>query len=251
LKTVDDTAAPPAVVDSSSVLFERLARDPGVDVDKLERLMAMWERNEGRVSESAFNAAMSVAQDELRPVAADAENPQTRSRYASYTALDRAVRPVYARNGFALSFDTGDSPLPEHIRVLCYVSHRGGHSRTHHVDMPADGKGAKGGDVMTKTHAAGAAMSYGQRYLLKLIFNIAVGEDKDGNKPPQPKGIAPDGFEKWWAHMQDVAKKGVSALEPAWEVTDIKTKNYVMNHCRVEWIALKQSAAEVDRQARR
>jgi hypothetical protein len=37
---------------------------------------------------------------------------------------------------------------------------------------------------MTKTHAAGSAMSYGQRYLLKLIFNIAIGvdpDDDDGN----------------------------------------------------------------------
>jgi hypothetical protein len=49
--------------------------------------------------------------------------------------------------------------------------------------MPSDGKGAKGGDVMTKTHATGAAESYGMRYLLKMIFNIAIGEeDNDGNK---------------------------------------------------------------------
>ena len=34
---------------------------------------------------------------------------------------------------------------------------------------------------MTKTHATGSAMTYGQRYLLKMIFNIAVGEDDDGN----------------------------------------------------------------------
>ncbi len=52
--------------------------------------------------------------------------------------------------------------------------------------MPADGKGAKGGDVMTKTHATGAAASYGARYLLKGIFNIAVGDDdRDGNAPPE------------------------------------------------------------------
>jgi hypothetical protein len=47
--------------------------------------------------------------------------------------------------------------------------------------MPADGKGAKGGDVMTKTHATGSAIQYGMRYLLKMIFNIAVGDDDDGN----------------------------------------------------------------------
>ena len=48
--------------------------------------------------------------------------------------------------------------------------------------MDISGKGAKGGDVMTKTHAAGSAMTYGMRYLLKLIFNVAIGEeDNDGN----------------------------------------------------------------------
>ena len=30
-----------------------------------------------------------------------------------------------------------------------------------------------------KTHAVGAGMSYGMRYLLKMIFNIAIGEDDD------------------------------------------------------------------------
>ena len=48
--------------------------------------------------------------------------------------------------------------------------------------MPADGKGAKGGNVMSLTHATGAAAGYGMRYLLKMIFNIAIGEeDTDGN----------------------------------------------------------------------
>ena len=48
--------------------------------------------------------------------------------------------------------------------------------------MPADGKGAQGRDVMTRTHATGSAVSYGRRYLLLMIFNIAVGgEDDDGN----------------------------------------------------------------------
>jgi hypothetical protein len=48
--------------------------------------------------------------------------------------------------------------------------------------MPADGKGARGNDVMTKTHATGSAVSYGMRYLLKMIFNVSSGEaDDDGN----------------------------------------------------------------------
>ena len=172
---------PPDHMAAALDMIVRAATNPDVDVEKMERLMAMHERIVNQRAEGAFNDAMAVAQAEMRPVAADAENPQTRSRYASYAALDRDLRPIYTRHGFALSFDTGDGAPEGHIRVLCYASHRVGFTRTYKANIPADGKGAKGGDVMTKTHAAGAAFTYGQRYLLKMIFNIAVGMDDDGN----------------------------------------------------------------------
>ena len=59
----------------------------------------------------------------------------------------------------------------------------GGYTRRYHIDMPADGKGAKGGDVMTRTHATGSAVSYGKRYLLIMIFNLTMGGEyeDDGN----------------------------------------------------------------------
>lgn len=160
-------------------VIERAANNPEVDIDKMERLLVMQEKILNKQAETTFNQAMATAQSEMRPIAADAENPQTRSKYASYKALDNALRPVYTAHGFALSFNTADSPQDKYIRVLCYVSHQAGFSRTYHVDMPADGLGAKGGQVMTKTHAAGSAMTYGMRYLLKLIFNVAIGEDDD------------------------------------------------------------------------
>jgi hypothetical protein len=172
-----------AVTEQSAMvsMIERAARDPAINIDKLERLITLQENAQERVAEQAFNMAMSDAQGEMGPIAADSNNPQTKSRYASYFALDKALRPIYSKHGFALSFGTGDVPQESYIRVLCYTSHRGGYTRTYHVDMPADGKGAKGGDVMTKTHATGSAMTYGQRYLLKMIFNIAIGSDDDGN----------------------------------------------------------------------
>lgn len=165
--------------------IERAACNPAVDVDKLERLFALQERMLARSAEERFNAAMTAAQSEMGPISADATNPQTRSKYATYAKLDRVLRPIYTKHGFALSFDEGETDKPAHVRVLCIVSHASGHSRTYKKDMPADGKGAKGGDVMTLTHASGAAMSYGMRYLLKGIFNVAIGEeDNDGNGPP-------------------------------------------------------------------
>lgn len=165
-------------------VIERAARDPSVDMDKMERLLSMKERMDTQKSEAAFNTAMSDTQSEMSQVSVDAENPQTKSMYASYSALDKVLRPIYTKHGFSLSFDTGEGADNDWVRVLCIVSHIAGFSRSPHVDLPADGKGAKGGDVMTKTHATGAAMSYGMRYLLRMIFNVAVGEgDTDGNKP--------------------------------------------------------------------
>lgn len=165
-------------------VISRAARDPNVDIDKMERLMQMHERITQRDAEVAFNQAMAAAQAEMGRVSTNAHNPQTKSRYADFAQLDRALRPIYTSHGFALSFDEGPCEKPDYVRVVCYVSHIAGFTRTYHRDMPADGKGAKGGDVMTKTHAAGAAGSYGARYLLRGIFNVAVGEDdRDGNTP--------------------------------------------------------------------
>lgn len=193
--TIRQEIQPVAAAETSAIvsMIERAASDQRVDVDKLERLMAMRERMEAKQAETAFNIAMKDAQSEMRPVAANALNPQTKSKYATYAKLDSELRPLYTKHGFSLSFDEDDSPKPDHIRVVCYVAHEAGHTRTYRKDMPADGKGAKGGDVMTKTHATGAAASYGARYLLKGIFNIAVGEeDKDGNAPRDERTLSED-----------------------------------------------------------
>ena len=171
--------------DASALLqiISRAASDPSVDMDKMERLFKMHENIVARDAENAFNVAMSSVQAQLGRIAADLRNKQTNSDYASYAAIDRVIRPIYTAGGFSLSFGTEDAPFPEFVRVVCHISHNAGHTRIAHIDMPADGKGAKGGDVMTKTHATGAGAQYGMRYLVKMIFNLAIGKDEDGNMP--------------------------------------------------------------------
>ena len=153
----------------------------GAPIDTIERLVALQEKMAASAAEQAWSAAMSRAQAAMGRISADATNPQTHSHYATYAAIDRHLRPIYSREGFALSFGT-EQAEGDFIIVLCHVAHMGGCTKTFRAPMPTDGKGAKGNDVMTKTHATGAAMSYGMRYLLKMIFNVAVGEeDRDGN----------------------------------------------------------------------
>jgi len=190
--------APTATSDTTAFLqmIERAARDPAVDLDKMERLLALRDQMEQRAAKRLYDEAMSRAQTDMQRVATDSNNKQTSSKYASYAALDRAIRPIYVKHGFAATFDTGECPTEQCVRVICEVSH-GGYSRQYHLDIPADGKGAKGGDVMTKTHAVGSAISYGRRYLLLMIFNIAIGtDDDDGNAASGPPTIGDEEAEK-------------------------------------------------------
>lgn len=233
-------AASTQTSNGSSTIINAIAQaatNPDVDVEKMERLWAMHEKMAARDAEQSFNDAMTKAQADMGRISADAQNPQTRSQYASYAQMDRCLRPVYTSNGFSLSFNTGESARDDCIRVFCYVSHNAGHTRTYSVDMPADGKGAKGGDVMTKTHASGSAMSYGMRYLLKLIFNVAIGEDDDDGNGADGSGVS-----KLSESGRDAAMQGTQALTDWWKRLSQRDQK-AMNK---EFGALRAAARRVD-----
>lgn len=228
-------------------VISRAASDPTVDIDKMERLMAMHERMVAKEAEAAWNEALMQCQREMRTIAADANNPQTKSKYATYGKLDKVLRPIYTSHGFSISFDEADSPKPQHIRVLAHVS-RGAHTRTYQKDMPADGKGAKGGDVMTLTHAAGAAMSYGMRYLLRGIFNVAIGEeDNDGNDTTagMPSSEVEDWTKKIKAATTKPAAKEVytAAIKECRRYNDVPTAEKLKEELTAHAEFIDQAAA--------
>lgn len=182
------TTAPTVASESTTILqvIQRAAADPSCDIEKMERLWAMKERMDAKDAEIQFNDALSRVQANMGRIAADATNNQTKSKYATYGALDKALRPLYTEEGFSLSFGTEEAGEGL-VGMVCFMSHRAGHTRQYRAQVPSDGKGAKGGDVMTKTHAFGSGTSYGMRYLLKMAFNVAIGEDDDdGNGANTP-----------------------------------------------------------------
>jgi hypothetical protein len=176
-------------------MISKAASDPNVDIDKLERLMSLYQQVEAMKAEKAFNAALQAVQAEMPRITRDAENTQTHSTYAKLETINTALIPVYTRNGFSLSFGTGKTDAPDHIMVTCRVSHVGGHTRDYEYPSPITTEGFKGTAMMTKTHASGSALSYGRRYLTLMIFNATMAdEDDDGNaatEKPEPIKIGP------------------------------------------------------------
>lgn len=233
-----------AVPATPMALMEMAVRG-GAAIEVIERLKALYDQERDKREEAEFNAAMNHVQAALVRIAPDLNNPQTHSKYASYAAIDKVLRPIYSREGFSLSFNTEESKFSESVRIVCFVSHSGGHTRRYQVDMPADGKGAKGGDVMTKTHATGSAMSYGKRYLVNFVFNLAIGGDDDGNAsgPWEPLNAAIEEVNSACNH------EVLSEIYTRWFRQGIKDKAFdaMKVLCKAKdarWAALRDEAAQ-------
>lgn len=153
----------------------------GGDVEKLRELLTLKREFDADMARKAFHEAFAACQAEIPAVLRNKNNSQTQSRYADLAAIEAVAAPVIARHGLSVRFFPVKSDMAEHYGVDCIVSHRQGHSESYHADVPADGTGLKGNANKTATHAFGSTMSYGRRYLLCMIFNIATTDDDDGN----------------------------------------------------------------------
>lgn len=157
----------------------RASADPKVDIDKLERLIAIQKEFEDRQALALYNQSLADAQREMATISNDAANPMTHSRYATFARLDGAIRPIYTKHGFGIQFDEEDCPDVTKIRVVGYLS-CGGHVKRFKRDIPWTTQGIRGQAMSTPTHANMSAVTYGRRSLLVMMFNLATSDD-DGN----------------------------------------------------------------------
>lgn len=191
--------APPASITAEEGML-RLAIDRGASIETIERLVALQDRMLARKAETEFNEALNRVQEKIKRIAPDATNSHTNSKWATYAAIDRVIRPVYSAEGFSLSFTHAESNKADHIRVVCWVR-RKSHKEPYQVDWPVTTKGPKGTDVVTSVQATGISDSYAKRYLVKDIFNVAVGEDDtDGNG----RSVDADKIEEYCRQMGEV-----------------------------------------------
>jgi hypothetical protein len=173
--------APAEVQTISGGLLEviaRAARDPSVDIDKMERLLEMQERVLARHAQEAYAVALAEMQPGL-PVISERgkilnRNNEVQSTYARWEDVNEAIRPLLAEHGFSLSFRTGREGSD--ITVTGVLTHRQGHSEETTITLPSDGSGSK-----NAVQAVGSSTSYGKRYTAFALLNItSKGEDDDG-----------------------------------------------------------------------
>lgn len=231
---------PPALTEPEALtMIERLARDPNVDVEKLERLIAMQERILDRNNKAAFDAAFAQMQPEIPTVI---ERGKTdKARYALLEDIVDIVRPILQKHGFSISFRT-EWPDKKTVKVIGILTHREGHARESEFLSEADASGSK-----NAIQGLGSAVSYGHRYTIKDLLNItSKGEDDDGARAanvgkPEP----PDGYDDWLTDLSAVADEGTGKLHKAWNGSKPEYRKYLTLTNKAAWETLKAKAGKV------
>lgn len=236
------------VVDAVS-MFERLARDPSVDVEKLQRLIEMQERVIAHNAKAAFNAAFSVMQDEIPEIdehgAIRNRDGDVQSRYAKNEDIQKVLRPILHKHGFSLSFRT-EWPDKKTVKVVGILTHREGHARESEFLADADTSGNK-----NAIQALGSSISYGHRYTTCDLLNITSreprhGADDDGQtsdahtRPDEPAGYA-----KWFEGMTAAAARGMNILMQGWNEAPKDLRSHCLRHDKERWAELRKRADSV------
>lgn len=238
----------PAASDPA-LMFERLAMDPNVDVEKLERLIAMHERIIKHQAKAAFDAAFSEMQGEIPVITERGEikvKGELRSKYATNEDIQEIVRPILQRHGFALrfrnEFDSGK------LKIVGILSHRSGHSEQDEFVASADDSGSK-----NAIQALGSTRSYGQRYTTTALLCIATrGIDDDGQSSEKYKELAaPAGYDDWIGDITAVADEGWDKLKAAFNASPKALRDHLTVKHTATWETLKKIAAAKSKAAQK
>jgi hypothetical protein len=187
----ETVAAPPGDRTSTVLaLISRLALDAGADVEKLDRMIGMYERLQAKEAELQYNASKARILKKLagikivknRPALYEIEKgkPQNGTceafKYAPLEEIDKHLRPLLAAEEMDLSYSDerlASGGILIHGRLKHLPS---GHYEDSFMPAPLDITGGK-----SEVQAVGSTNSFLRRYILCNIFNIVVvGDDDDG-----------------------------------------------------------------------
>jgi hypothetical protein len=163
---------PPALVENPStgsliaaVIQSGITAD---NVEVIERLAALKEREEGRDAERQFNSAFVALQTDIPVIVASSVIPN-RGKYERFEDVMEKVGPLLRRHGFSVSFE--QSADDKRITVKCHLRHIAGHSSTTPFSVRL------GGRADSETQADCKASTTAKRNSLLQALNIVIRQD--------------------------------------------------------------------------
>lgn len=156
-----------------------MAVQKGADMAQLEKLMELQERWQANQARKAFDEAIAAAKAKIKPIVKKREvdfttaKGRTNYQYEDLAMIASEVDPILSE--FGLSYRYRARQDGNKVSVTCVIAHREGHSEETTLTAVSDESGNK-----NSIQAIGSAVTYLQRYTLKLALGLAAAKDDDG-----------------------------------------------------------------------
>lgn len=171
---VQDTT--PVAVSGIGGLMQ-VAVQQGMDPAGLEKLFALYERDQKMQAERAYAAAMAEFQF-AAPILQKNRVVDTGKysyKYAELDSIASEIRDLLHDHGLSYRFDS--VVTESEVTVRCIVTHLLGHSETTSFGCPVGGMAGA-----NKAQQTASALSYARRYALLLALGLSTGDrDDDGS----------------------------------------------------------------------
>lgn len=197
-------AIPSGAPDPYLAMIERAARDPAVDLAKLQGLMAMKKEVEADRASIAFADAFTELQPDLPVIdrtgtivvysktdrekpggVPEGARPIQQTPYATLDNILEAIRKPLHDHGFSLRFEH-DTAADGRLITTAILRHREGHSeRATAPPLQHDSSGSK-----NNVQAVGSSLTYGRRYALMAVLPIVSHAPQDADDDGKGAGSA-------------------------------------------------------------
>lgn len=184
--------------DPMTQMIERVVMNPDLPMERVQAMFDLRDRQMSKEAEQAFNEAFAAAMAEMPDVPRTGENKHLKRKYSTLDDLIRTARPVLARHGLSMNWQTGIEG--QEIWVRAVVRHAMGHSIETTDTAPRDKSGS-----MNFIQGGGSTQSYLKRYTGFAILGLSSGDemDDDGRSAGAGESIA----EEQYLELRDLMDK--------------------------------------------
>ena len=169
----------PAVIEpiGGPAAMLQTAIEKDLDVDKIERLMTLYERWLADERRSAYFKAIGKFQAEMpevkRTQGIPDKNDKIKYRYATLDDILKVARPLLKKHKLTYRWKT--ETMDDGVNVTCVLTHEQGHEEpSDPVFIPTFS-----GQKTNAAQDAGSAIQYGRRYSFCNVTGIQPADDDD------------------------------------------------------------------------
>lgn len=175
-----------ATVDTSPAMLLQMAIKQDLDIEKLERLMALNQQWEAQQAKKKFYEALSKFQSIIPPLKKNktaninSQKGAFKYKYADLGGITESIKKHLQECGLTYRWEFSEEKGKH--KVTCFISHIDGHTESTSMEADNDDSGAK-----NRIQQAGSTHTYLQRYTLIGALGLSTADEDNDGKSVQPQ----------------------------------------------------------------